>query len=243
MNLIPKFQKALDAAVDHLRANLADNLYALMLYGSAVRGGLDPETSDLNLLIILEASTAAAHKVIREVTGGPVSIEPFVVERGGMPRATRVFALKFLSIQRNYRVLHGADPLRDLEVPPELVLWLTEQELRNLRMRTVQAFVTLSRPPARYRSYLLRHKTRMFIVLSDVLRCGGIEVPRPLDDRIPGLARTFGVEEAPLRRLLSLEREERDWTEEQAVALHAGLMGVFSGALTWMEKRWPKLPL
>lgn len=243
MNLIPKFQKALDDAVDHLKRNLQENLYALVLYGSAVRGGLDPETSDLNLLIVLEASTAAAHKAIREVTGGPVSIEPFIVERGGMPRAMRVFALKFLSIQRNYQVLHGADPLRDLQVPSELSLLLAEQELRNLRMRTVHTFVTASRPPTRYRSYLLHNRSRILIVLSDVLRCGGIAVPRLLPERIPVFAQAFAVEESPLQRLMVLEGQSRNWTDQQALELHGGLMTVFGGALAWMEQRWPKLPL
>ena len=42
-------------------------------------------------------------------------------------RSFRAFAIKFLSIRRDYRVLHGADPLQDLTIDPEHERFLCEK--------------------------------------------------------------------------------------------------------------------
>ncbi len=243
LNLAPRYQAALDHAVDFLKANLRDNLYSLILYGSAVRGNLDPHTSDLNLLIVLEASTATAHQAIGEIVHGQIQIDPFVVERGGMPRAARVFALKFLSIRRNYLVLHGADPLRDLEVPPELQMLLTEQEVRNLRMRLVYAFVTAGAKPQRYQQFLRQQGNRFALVLSDVLYAAGIKLPKAWPERVPLLTETFGADATVLNRLSGLKGQAHSLTPAELFELHSQLVELFGKALSWMEQRWPRLPL
>src|SRR5688572_11881374 len=97
-----------DRAVRALIQGLGENLHSCILYGSAVRGDLLPRTSDVNLLIVLEHSTPDAHRLIAEIIrGGAERVQPFVLGRRGLERSQRVFAIKFRSIKRNYRVLHG----------------------------------------------------------------------------------------------------------------------------------------
>src|ERR1700741_4776100 len=99
----------LTQTVSALKEALGNNLYSCCLYGSAVRGDAIEGVSDINLLIVLENSTAEAHLAISRVIGGNPNIDPFVLGRRGFERSVRAFAPKFLSIQRNYRVLCGAD--------------------------------------------------------------------------------------------------------------------------------------
>jgi hypothetical protein len=136
-------QATLDQAVNALRTELGDNLYySCCVYGSAVRGNSIEGVSDINLLVILNQSTAAAHEAVARAIGGQRQIDPFVLARRGFERSVRAFATKFASIKRNYRVRFGADPLVDLNVDAELEKFLCEQAVRNLRLRLAYAFIT-----------------------------------------------------------------------------------------------------
>ena len=114
--LPPAFKRTIEHATGSLIDNLHENLASLVLYGSAVRGNVDARSSDINLFILLHQSTPEAHRVIAELAGGTPRIDPMVLPTNAMQRAMRVFALKFLSMRRNYVVLAGSDPLRDLGV-------------------------------------------------------------------------------------------------------------------------------
>ncbi len=206
LRLTPKYQRALDGAVSLLKSGLGRNLHSLLLYGSGARGGIVPPTSDLNLLVVLEASTADAHDVISRITRKSVSIDPMVIERSAMARATRVFALKFLSIKRDHVVLHGTNPLVDLDVAPDVMVLLSEQELRNMRMRLVHTYVMAGHRGDLYLKYLARNTARFFITFSDIVRCAGTELPHDLADRLPILAETIGTDVSVLDDLLKLER-------------------------------------
>jgi predicted nucleotidyltransferase len=232
-----------DQAAAALMEQLKENLHSLILYGSAVRGDLVTTTSDVNFLLVLQASTSASHRAIRAVVQRFPRLNPFIVELKGLPRAVRVFALKFLSIRRDYRLLHGADPLVDLQVPRDLELLLVEQELRNFRMRLVHSYVTSTGPTSRYGRFAVRNASRLIIVLSDVLRCANVTLPHALDERLPVVGREFTVDTHVLRRLLDWKRVQHELTPAESDETHHELVLLCGHVLTWMEQRWPKLPL
>lgn len=237
------FQTALDKSVAKLKSSLGENLHSLVLYGSSVRGGFDPASSNLNLLIILQASTGNAHRVIREALKGKTPIEPFVVELGEIDRASRVFALKFLSIKRDYKVLHGVDPLVDLDIPHDLLVIFTEQELRNLRMRMVRSYITAGPRHRHYHQRLTHQSSRILIVLSDCLRCAKVEIPRNLPDRIPVFEKLFATDVSILHDLLKLKHSPSPLTEDRAFDFHSRLVKLLRAALAWIESQYPGLPL
>ncbi len=241
--LPPEFQAALDRSTGKLKNSLGENLHSLILYGSSVRGGFDPVSSNLNLLIVLQASTGNAHRVIREALKGKIPLEPFVVELGEMDRACRVFALKFLSIKRDYEILHGADPLGDLNIPHDLLVMLTEQELRNLRMRMVRSYITAGPRHRHYHRLLIHQSSRILIVLSDCLRCAQVEIPRNLPDRIPIFGNLFATDVSILHDLLNLKHSPSPLTENLALDFHSRLVKLLCAALAWIESQYPTLPL
>ncbi|MGI8924148.1 MAG: nucleotidyltransferase domain-containing protein [Fimbriimonadales bacterium] len=228
-----------DRLASELPKILGDNLVSLVLYGSAARGDADPETSDINLMIVLEATTPAAHKAIREVLAGPVRVEPLVVQKSGFDRAQIAFALKFLSIRRNFRVLHGANLLDLPEVSTGLMRFLSEQEIRNFRMRLTNVYVACGNRPQRYAAYLRRTSTSAFVVLSDVLRTDGHDLPDELAARLSVFDEAFGADSWALRRLLELKNKPSQIAAE-ADDLHAGLVSVLAAAIAWLEERWPE---
>jgi predicted nucleotidyltransferase len=235
---------AVERIVRALVASLGENLHACILYGSAVRGDLLPRASDLNLLIVLEHSTPDAHRAIADVVrNAPRVVEPFVLGREGLERSRRVFAIKFRSIKRNYRVLHGADVLAQFNASPQLLRFLCEQSLRNLRLRHKHAYITFGDERQRFTRYVLRSLPGIHTALAEALRCEGIEVPKDHAQRLPVLQQAFDTDVAVLHDLrVRKQRGSGDgetMSREQVDNVHERLFRLLDAATRWMEARWP----
>lgn len=234
-------QAALDRATAALTRTLGANLHSLVLYGSAVRGNLVAKVSDLNLLILLEESTPGAHVAIAEAIRGPVRIEPFILGCALLSRSLQAFAVKFLSIRRNYRVLHGADPFSGLIVDEFLARFLCEQAVRNVRLRCVRSFVVFGHDRPRYSAYLSKMTSSIFTDLAESLRRVGMEIPRQYEERIPAFERAFGADASVLKDLLAFKAEARTLSASEARDVHARLFSLLDAAVRWMEGQWPPL--
>jgi predicted nucleotidyltransferase len=198
----PNHQRELDTFQQQLTGVLGDNLFSLVLYGSAVRGRFDPRRSDLNVLIVLAHSTVDAQTVIAEaVDSANVKIEPFVITAEGMERSFRAFSVKFANIQRHYRLLAGEDPLAGLVIDKALCAFLFEQTLRNLRLRSVQAFIRWRKDPQRFGEHLQHTIAQTIIDLSEVLRLRDIELPDDFSARLPILSQDYGRDYSTLAKL------------------------------------------
>ena len=241
VNLPPEMRAALDQAVAALKSKLQENLHSLIIYGSAVRGNVVPGVSDLNLLVVLREPTAEAHLAIGEAIRGPVRIEPFVLSRDGIERSLQAFAIKFRSIRRHYRVLHGEDLLANLEVDEALLRFLCEQAVRNLRLRITHAFITMAGDPKRYTRYLVDTAPDLFTDLAEALRLTGTDVPTKFADRIGVFERNFTVDASVLKDLLALKNTPRLLSLDEAKDYHGRLFRLLNQAVCWMEKQWPPL--
>ena len=237
----PKLRATLDQTVSALRSELGENLYSCCVYGSAVRGNAIEGVSDLNLLIVLNQSNTTAHQAVARGIGGQPLIDPFVLAKRGFERSVRAFAPKFSSIRRNYRVLHGADPLVAMSVDAALEKFLCEQLVRNLRLRLVYSFVTRAQHKS-YDRFVTRHITALFVQCSEVLRLSGVDVPVAFEARIPALEREFKIDGQVLRDLLALKKKSVRFTDAEAVAWHEQLFPVLDAVLVWIESHWPVQP-
>ena len=234
----PKLQSCLDDALAALKRELGGNLYSCCLYGSAVRGNEIEGVSDLNLLIVLNQSSSAAHQAVARALEGRPRIDVFILARRGFERSVRAFAPKFASIRRNYRVLHGADPLAEMPGDARMEKFLCEQALRNFRLRLVYSFVTRERHQA-YDKFLVSHVSPVFVLFSEVLRLEGVSIPRTFEERIPVLEREFNIDGQVLRDLLALKKSPRRFAGDEAVAWHDRFFPLVDQALAWVENKWP----
>lgn len=231
-------QNTLDRMLPAMADALGENLCSCCLYGSAVRGNFVEGVSDLNLLIILNRSTPQAHQSLAEIFSGQTKVDPFILSRGGLARSARVFAPKFQSIRRNYRVLLGEDLLAQLEPDPELARLLCEQSIRNLRLRLVYAFVKRDRLKT-YERFLCRIATGLVVQVSEILRFGGASVPQPFAARLGLMEAEFGPEAAVIADLLELKNNPRRFSEEEAMHWHGRLFPFVDKVVGWIESRWP----
>jgi hypothetical protein len=221
-----------------LLAALRENLVSCCVYGSTVRGNAVPGVSDLNLLLVLGESSAAAHAALVPVLAAHPMVDPFVLARGNFERTARCFAAKFASIQRNYRVLHGADPFAGLRLDPQLERLLCEQAVRNLRLRFVYAFVTRRDRGDSYGRFLAANISSLFIHLAEVLRLNGQDVPKDFAERMPVLCRQWPAAAAVLPELAELREKPRALTENELPRWHERVLALLDAALGTIEAAW-----
>lgn len=236
LELPPEYKKLLQKCVNILVDDLKDNLHSLVLYGSAVRGGMIRKISNLNLLLVLNHSTPEAHKVIASAIHASEEIHPFIVCREGLDRSYNAFAIKFESIKRNYVVLHGEDPFAAMGADPEILRFLTEQALRNLRLRCVHTFVTLGHDRRRYLHYLIHVIPQVFTDLGTALRIRGVNVPHDFADRPSAFGACLDADTSVLEDMLRLKEKPRQLSEQEVFTYHSRLFRLLDRTVEWLTQ-------
>ena len=124
--------------------------YSALLYGSAARGDYFEETSDINLLLVLDDVAPATLRTLRPAFEGwrdATPEPPLVISRAEWARATDVFPLEITDMQSAYRLLRGNDPLAGVQVSRGDLRRALESELRGKLLRLRQGFTLLSGEP------------------------------------------------------------------------------------------------
>jgi hypothetical protein len=128
-----------------------------------------------------------------------------------------------------------------MQVAPEVLRFICEQSLRNLRLRCVHGFIVFGENQSRYRQFLLRLITRLFIDLSELMRLAGTTVPHDFLERIPVLQKGLGTDTSVLHDLINFKQHPRRLAREEIRNFHARLFRLLDHAVEWMEDRWPNL--
>ncbi|MBK7584119.1 MAG: nucleotidyltransferase domain-containing protein [Myxococcales bacterium] len=127
-----------------LKSQLGDNLAALLVFGSAVRGGFRPGVSDVDLILVLaDPSREALLSVANTLTvaRSAFRFEAVILGADEIPRAADVFPLFYDDIKSCHVVLSGKDPFAALEISDQHRRLRIEQELRESQIRLRRAVV------------------------------------------------------------------------------------------------------
>ena len=123
---------------DALVGALGEELQALVVYGSAVRGGFVEGRSDVDLLVVLRHDDRA----LLEKIGGALllartsaRIESMLLRGDELRRVADVVPLLYDDVRSRHVLLHGEDPFAGLEISDVHRRLRIEQELRDARIR------------------------------------------------------------------------------------------------------------
>ena len=143
----------LDELLQKLKAVAADNLKAVILYGSAATEEFHAKHSDLNILCLVGQSDAAHLEALH----GPVDWwirrgqrPPLVFTLDELRRSADVFAIELLDMKSRHRVLYGENVLAGIEVPLHYHSIQVERELRTGWLRLRQAILSAPKKPKVY---------------------------------------------------------------------------------------------
>lgn len=127
-----------------LGAQLGDNLVALLVFGSAVRGGWREGVSDVDLVLVLKDPRRDALLSIANtltVARTAFRFEAVILSADEIPRAADVFPLFYDDIKSCHALLAGKDPFAELAISDQFRRLRIEQELREEQIRLRRAVV------------------------------------------------------------------------------------------------------
>ncbi len=236
------FTARLADACRRMQSELGSDLRACVLFGSAIRGDLVPKISDLNVLVVLRRSTPEAHELLSKALIKQPIVDPVVVCEKDLLRLFELFPVRFRSMQRNYRVLCGDDPLKDLPGPMEVARFHCEQSLRRIQMRAVRAAVRHCNRPDAYRRFVARTAPGVFVHLAEILRLEGEEVPAEVAQRLPWMEKRLAVDGSTLEALQLVKEGRLKLKGAHIWKFHARLFRLLEQAIGWIEQRWKPIP-
>ena len=136
--------RVLTSFMAEARSAFADDLLAIVLYGSAAEGKLRA-TSDVNLLLVLSSFNQKQADQLREplrLAQAAIRLRTMFLLQSELQPAMESFAVKFADILRRRRVLQGEDPFAGMSVSRGDSVVRLKQTLLNLILRLREAYIT-----------------------------------------------------------------------------------------------------
>jgi predicted nucleotidyltransferase len=137
-------RRVLREFVADLTRALGQELEAVLLYGSAARGGYVAGRSNLNVLCVVRRqalATMQACAALHRKWGKERIVVPLLLTEDELRGWASHFPLEWTDMRHRAVVLAGRDPLADTQVSSDLLLRACEQELRGNLLRLRQRFM------------------------------------------------------------------------------------------------------
>ena len=134
-------EQTLAELVEQLKSALGAQLVSVILYGSGATDDWDRDSSDLNVLCVLQRVSTdelrRAEPAMRWWTGRQHPA-PLLLTEEEVRTSTDCFPMEFRDMQEHRRILHGPDVINGLTVDQKFYRAQVEHELRAKQLRLRQ---------------------------------------------------------------------------------------------------------
>ncbi|WP_437201111.1 nucleotidyltransferase domain-containing protein [Planctomicrobium sp. SH664] len=211
-----------DAFTRRALTALPQGIRSIVLFGSAATGDFVAGASDYDLLVVLDSVSvnelAALGPLIQEWhrRGNPL---PLLFAADQIQSSVDAFAAEFLEMKQSRRVLHGVDPVAEMEINPAHVRIHLERELKGKLLALRNRYALLS-SNARHVVTLLTDSFSTFLSLFRLaLRLYQPEVPREKLDALRALATHLTIDLEPFLMVDEVRRNQRRLTGPEVLPL------------------------
>lgn len=197
----------LDEFVQKLKTAAADNLKAVILYGSAATEEFHAKHSDLNILCVVGQADAAHLEALH----GPAE---WWIRRGQRPplvftleelrRSADIFTIELLDMKSRHRIMYGENVLADISVPLDYHSIQVERELRTDWLRLRQAILAAPRKPKVYLKLMVSSFSAFAALFRHALIALGEAPAETKREAIDRIAKFAGADPAGFQTILSL---------------------------------------
>ena len=197
----------LDELVQRLKGAAADNLKAVILYGSAATEEFHAKHSDLNILCLVDQADAAHLEALH----GPVE---WWIRRGQRPplvftleelrRSADIFTIELLDMKARHRILYGENALVEISVPLHYHAIQVERELRTDWLRLRQAILAAPKKPKIYLEIMASSFSAFAALFRHALIALGEATGETKREAIDRIAQFAGADPAGFQTILSL---------------------------------------
>jgi hypothetical protein len=209
-------------------------------YGSLVRGGYRPGSSDANLICVLERIDPDTLERLRPLVAAgrhDLWLAPFVITRAELASAADAFAARLADIRDAYRLLAGEDVLQDLSISPADVRLACEREVRNVALRIRRSYLLGVARPAVMRVTIDQMVPGLIGALRVAVRQTHVDLPPAGAALIEALGSRLGFDPSPLQA--AVEARARADTEVDLTPLYVALLPVLDRIVQALDERPP----
>jgi hypothetical protein len=178
---------------------------ALYVYGSALGPGFDRQSSDVNLLLVLDGLPFARLDALANAAAalpGPEKavyrFAPLVLTASTLNDSADVFPIDFLDLQHRRALLQGSDVLAALQVPLVNLRHQCEYELRSRFIGLRQAFLRAGGAAGTAHGLLVRTAGASGSLFRHLLTLRGLPYPEDPAALAKAVADAYGVDPAGL---------------------------------------------
>ncbi|MBI3694531.1 MAG: nucleotidyltransferase domain-containing protein, partial [Acidobacteria bacterium] len=190
--------------VERVKKAYGDDLLSVVLYGSAASGDYHEKHSDLNVLCILrrvelaELERAAPLLQWWMKRGQP---PPLLLSDEEIEDASDVFPIEFLDIQENYRLLYGADLVKQMRIDTRQHREQLEHELRSRLLRLRKRFLETQHDSKAVSQLMIDSLASFATLFRHALLVAGFPAPISKQEIFRAAAERFQVGPTPFAEL------------------------------------------
>ncbi len=206
-------EKLVQDFVQRLRQVAADNLISVVVYGSAAGGSFDPESSNLNLMCVLKQTAFAELRRLSPAIDWWTKQKhpaPLVLSREELVRSADVFAIEFLDMKRQHRIVFGEDPVVALEIPMHLHRAQVEYELREKLILLRQRLMLSDGREEALWSLMAQSLPAFTTLMRHALIALGDTGERSKKDALGELAKRLHFDAASILELIDIRERKKD---------------------------------
>jgi hypothetical protein len=218
--------------------DLGENLYSLILFGSAARSSkrqgddFKEGASDVNIAIILENVTRHELNVILEIgrkfKGRGLAI-PLVFKRGHIISSLDTFPLEFSDMKHNHILLHGADPLDDALIETKNLRHQCEVEFKGQLVQLRRAYLASGEEQEALTALISTSVTSILAACRGMVLIAGMTPPDNKSDLLKLVHDNYDVDTSPIDEAWRIKHGE-------AGGATAALEVLFDNYLASIEK-------
>jgi hypothetical protein len=197
----------LDEFVQRLKAAAADNLKAVILYGSAATEEFHAKHSDLNILCLVSQADSAHIEALH----GPVDWwmrrgqrPPLVFTLEELRRSADIFTIELLDMKSRHRILYGENVLAEISVPLRYHSIQVERELRTNWLRLRQSILAAPKKTKVYLGLMVSSFSTFAALFRHALITLGEAPAETKREAIDRIAQFAGADPTGFHTILSL---------------------------------------
>jgi predicted nucleotidyltransferase len=197
-------EKQINELVERLRLLAGDNLVCVALFGSAVSREFHAGFSDINIICIFRELSAPALARLAPLMRWWTKKNfpaPLLFTRTELEKSADIFAIEFLDIRQNHRMLYGEDVFRDLHVPMDLHRVQVEHNLRTKLLTLRQMYAQFADDDQRVRRLMLDSVSNFATLFRHALIAMGEQPGDSPGQRSPGQTSPGQSKEENIRKL------------------------------------------
>lgn len=203
-----KSEQGVAEMVGHLRARFGARLVTVSLYGSAVGPDFIPGTSDINLVVVLDAveveDLQALHPDVARWRQYRIAT-PLIIDQAFLRDAADVFPMELEDIRDHHRPLHGVDVFATLAIQRDNLRYQCEHEARGKLLRLHGLYLEIGSDRTALQRLMLDSLKTFLIVVRNVNRLVGVHEPGSYATVLPALTRYFHCNFPIMTRLLRIK--------------------------------------